>query len=309
MPSTKHNRIGNLDDLVATVKRLRRKPVLAVAAAEDDAVLKSISVAMREGIAEPALFGDAQKIKRLARSLRISLQGVKIVSEPDPTAATLAAVKMCRAGEAQILMKGLVSTAVVLKAVLDRENGLTTGRILSHAAVFYSPRIGRLMILTDAGVNINPDIGRKVEIIRNAIALAKCLGIARPKVAALAAVETIKPDMTATTDAAILTQMSLSGQFGDVIVAGPYALDLALSLNAAKHKNVRGPVAGKADILLAPDIEAGNILYKSLVYFAGLEIAPVVLGATAPIIVTSRSDSSASKLYAIALAAFMANDE
>lgn len=303
----RRKRIRSLEDILAAAKSFRRKQVLACAAAEDDAVLKGVGAAVSEGIVEPVLIGDTRKIRGLARSLRVSLAGMRLVHEPDPMAASLAAVKLCREGAAQALMKGMVQTSVILKAVLDRERGLSTGRILSHAAVFAPKGLGRLMILTDAGVNIAPDVARKIEILRNTVALAEGLGMAKPRVAVLAAVEQIKPEMTATTDAAIITQMAQNGQLDSAVVGGPYALDIAVSPHAAKCKHVPGVVPGRADILLAPDIEAGNILYKALVHFAEMEMATLVLGATVPVVVSSRSDSGPTKLYSIALAMVLAN--
>lgn len=304
MPGRK--RIKTLEDILKWTKDLRRKQRLAVAAAADDAVLKAVSDASREGVVTPVLIGDEKAIKRLARSLRVSLKGAEIVNTESMADAAALAVKMCRAGEADILMKGRVSTDVVFKAVLDRDNGVSTGGLISHVAVFHSPAMKRLMLLTDAAINISPDVGRKAEIISNAVIVAGKLGIGMPKVALLAAVEKINfKTMPATTDAAILVKMNESGQLAGAILGGPYALDLAVSDHSARAKGVKGPVVGRADILVAPDIEAGNILYKTLVYFAGLEIASVVIGARVPIIVTSRGDSDMTKHYSIALAALM----
>lgn len=297
--------IGDLNDILAAARRLCRPPVVAVASAADPEVLSGIADAVRLGVCKPILIGEAESIRRLADDGSLSLSGIEVLHADDGAAACERAVRCCREGRADMLMKGMVATATILKAVLNRETGLHAGRLLSHAALFRSPRFDRLMILTDAGVNIAPDVARKRDIILNSADMARQLGLVRPRVALLAAIETIKSDMPATTDAAILAQMGAAGQLGDCEVDGPFALDLAVSEASAASKRVARPVAGHADILVAPDIEAGNVLYKSLVYFAGLEMANLVLGARVPMIVTSRADSATTRLYSIALAALL----
>jgi len=194
-----------------------------------------------------------------------------------------------------------VSTADVLRAVLDKEIGLRTGRLLSHLSVFEAPRLGRLLIFSDGAMNIAPGLAEKAQITQNAIDVAHALEISEPRVAALAAVETVNPDMPATIDAACLAKMSERGQIKGGIVDGPLALDNAISSAAASHKGISSPVAGRADILIVPDIEAGNVFYKALVYLAGGCAASVVVGAKAPVVVTSRSDSHMAKVYSLAL--------
>ena len=203
-----------------------------------------------------------------------------------------------------------MNTDVVLRAILDRDNGLGRGGLLSNITVFESPTEKRLLFMSDPAVNISPDAARKADMLRNAIWVARRLGFSRPKVAVLAAIEKINPkDMPATADAAVMAKMGEAGQIGDADVAGPYALDIAVSAKAAKCKHIDGPVAGCADILLCPDINSANILYKSLVYFAGREIANAMIGVKTPLVMTSRSDSSLTKLYTMALSVVLAGDD
>lgn len=302
MPGTK--KIRTLDDIVRAAMALKQTPTVAVAMAEDRAVLSGLAEAMNSSICRPILIGDKASIQRTARSLQMSLRDIEIVHEPEPYAACAMAVTLCREGRAGLIMKGIVATATLLKAVLDREAGLYR-KLLSHAAVVYSPIHDRLFIAADAAVNIAPDVSRKLGILDNTLRLAKALGMDRPRVAMLAAVEKIKPEMSATTDAAIIAQMARNGQLGDCLVDGPFALDMAVSPESAKTKKGAGPVAGKADILIAPDIEAANILYKSMIFFAGMEAACCVLGAEVPMIVSSRSDSGPTKFYSISLASLL----
>jgi len=307
---TRAKLIRSLDDILDAAKRLATRRKVVLAPAEQDEGLRSLAEALRRGIVAPVLVGDRNRIVKLARSLRVPLGKMELVDEPDPLRAVQAAVGLCRRGEADILMKGAISTDQVLRAVLDRENGLASGKLLTHVTVFESPDRKRLMFMSDPAVNINPDAGRKIEIIQNAVAAARKLGIARPKIALLAATEKINPkDMPATADAAIITKMYETGQLTGADAAGPFGLDVAVSSFAAECKGISGPVAGKADILICPEINSANIFYKTLVYFAGREMAGVVLGAKAPMVVTSRSDSAATKLYTIALAAVLGGGE
>ncbi len=308
MPAVKN--IRSLKDILAVAKKLPGNKTLALIAADQEEGLKCVDDAFQNGIIKPLLVGDKAKITKLARSLKISLRGMDILDEPDPKAATLKVVAMCRSGEVDILMKGSVNTDVVLRAVLDREKGIGLGKLLSNVTAFDSPTHKRLMFLTDPAVNINPDASRKVEMIRNAIWVANRLGFKRPKIALLAAVEKINPkDMPCTADAAIIAKMAESGQINGAEIAGPYALDLALSKHAAECKNVTGPVAGCADVLVCPDIHSANILYKSLVYFSNVHVANAMVGVKAPIVMSSRSDSKLTKLYTMALSVMLAGEQ
>lgn len=303
-------KIHSLKDVLHLAKKLPGNKTLALIAADQEEGLKCVDDAHKNGIIKPLLLGDKQKITKLARSLKISLRGIEIIDEADPKEATLKAVALCRSGDADILMKGSVNTDVVLRAVLDREKGLGVGKLLSNVTAFDSPTHKRLMFLTDPAVNISPDASRKVEMLRNAIWVANRLGFERPKVAVLAAVEKINPkDMPCTADAAIIVKMAESGQLPGADVAGPYALDLALSKHAAECKHISGPVAGNADILLCPDIHSANILYKSLVYFSNVHVANAMVGVKSPIVMSSRSDSKLTKLYTMALSVMLAGEQ
>lgn len=291
-----------LEDLVSQAKNQQVKPVIAVAEAGDQEVMESVLRAYKEGIAHFILFGNGEVISDwLEKNTNNSTPGIEIVSTHTATAAT-DAVKAVHDGKADILMKGLVSTSVLLKAVLNKEFGLRTGKVLSHVAAFEISGYDRLIFVTDAAMNINPDLNQKSQILQNAIDFVQQTGVAQPKTAVLAAVETVNPAMQATLDAASLTVMNLRNQITGGIVEGPLALDNAISMEAAAHKGISGNVAGKADILLVPTIETGNILYKSLIYFARAKVGAVICGAKAPIVLTSRADSSESKYLSIALA-------
>jgi phosphate butyryltransferase len=313
MPRQK--KIRSLKDILVLAKHIAASKTagnntLVLAGADQEEGLKCVNDGRQRGLIRPLLIGDRQRITQLCRSLKIPLAGTQIIDEPDPKQAALKAVAACRSGEAHILMKGTVSTDVILRAILDRETGLGRGGLLSNISVFESPTQKRLMMMTDPAVNINPDVARKVDLLRNAIWVAHRLGFARPKVAVLAAIEKINAkDMPATTDAAVLEKMGEAGQIAGADVAGPYALDIAVSKEAAESKHITGPVAGCADILLCPDINSANILYKSLVYFAGREIANATIGVKTPLVMTSRSDSSLTKLYTMALSVVLAGGE
>ncbi|MEW5567583.1 phosphate butyryltransferase [Rossellomorea marisflavi] len=294
----------NLQSLVDLATR-KENATVAVAAAEDKEVLKAVSMAVEHGMAEFLLFGDREKIEQvMEESQRDLLESarIKIIHSPSVQNAAELAVHAVNKKEADVLMKGHVSTSVLLKAVLNKEWGLRTGNVLSHAAAFEVEGFEKLVFVTDAAMNISPDLGQKAQIIQNTVSVARSIGIDQPKVAPLAAVEVINPQMQATLDAAALTVMNQRGQIKDCLVDGPLALDNAVSSIAARQKGIVSEVAGEADILLVPTIEAGNVLYKSLMYFAGAKVAAVISGATAPIVLTSRSDLAESKLYSLALA-------
>lgn len=312
---SRQKKIRSLDDLLDLAKkiatsRMAGSNTLALAGADQEEGLKCIEHARRHGLIKPLLVGDKPRIQKRCRSLKISLKGLEIVHEPDPKLAASTAVALCRSGDANILMKGTVNTDVILRAILDRETGLGRGGLLSNISIFESPTQKRLLFMTDPAVNINPDVARKVDMLRNAISVAHRLGFARPKVAVLTAIEKINvKDMPATADAAVLAKMGEAGQIAGADIAGPYALDIAVSKKAAECKHITGPVAGCADILLCPDINSANILYKSLVYFAGREIANAMVGVKTPLVMTSRSDSLLTKLYTMALSVVLAGGE
>lgn len=281
------------------------KNCVAVAEAGDHEVLQAVAEAVRRKIANFLLFGNKEKIISLLEQFHPELlehEAIAIYDCADAKEAASEAVQAVSGRKANVLMKGNVQTAVILKAVLDKESGLRTGSILSHTAVFEVDGYDRPILVTDAAMNIAPTLEEKAAIVKNASNLALSLGIGCPKVAPVCAVETVNPKMQATLDAASLAAMNRRGQIGGCLIDGPLALDNAVSTIAAEHKGISGGVAGKADILLVPNIEAGNILYKSLVYFARAKVGAVICGAKAPIILTSRADSSESKLYSLAVA-------
>ena len=296
--------LKSFEDILGAVKDKAPKRVV-VAAAQDEAVLEAVQGAHEQKIAEFTLVGDIDRIKATAEKLQVSLDAVQMVHEPDDRKAAYRAVSLVSSGQADVLMKGLINTADLLRAVLDKEVGLRTGRILSHTAVYEVPGFDRLLMITDGGMNISPTLQQKADIIQNSVQLAKVLGIYPAKVAILAAVEVINPDMPATLEAAALAKMAERGQIKDAIVDGPLALDNAISSEAARHKGIKSPVAGVADILVTPDIEAGNMLGKALVYIARSKIAGLVLGAAKPVVVTSRADTYEAKLMSIALGALL----
>ena len=275
---------------------------VAVAAAQDDAVLQACREAFDRGLATFTLFGDRIKIESVAQKAGVCLDGMKIVNEPDDMRSAMQAVECVSAGNADIVMKGLINTGDLLRAVLDKNVGLRTGRVLSHLAVFELNGFDRLIGVTDGGMNIVPTLAQKADIIQNAAEVFHKLGVDPVKVAVLAAVETVNADMPGTIDAAALAKMTERGQIKGVVVDGPLALDNAVSEDAARHKGIISPVAGKADILLVPNLEVGNVLGKSLVYMAGGKIAGLIVGARRPVVVTSRAETPESKVISIALA-------
>jgi phosphate butyryltransferase len=293
-------------DEIIKVARERGPSTIAVAVAQDVGVLSAVSQAKAKGIAEAILVGDAQEIQRIALQQDISIDGLEIIDEPDKAGACGKAVELVSAGRADIVMKGIIDTSVILKAVLS-DQCLRGGNILSHIAVTEVKGYDRLFVFSDPGMNIAPDLSQKVQIIENAVGLARALDYDNPKVAVVCAVEKVNPKMPATLDAEELVKMNQQGRISGCVVGGPFALDNAVSVEAARHKGIDHPVAGNADILIMPDIEAGNILYKSLVYFAGAKCAGLVVGAKIPIVVTSRADNEEDKLNSIALAVLLAN--
>lgn len=296
----------SFQEVLEKVKNNEMKKI-AVAAAQDEPVLEAIRDAKACGLADAILVGDKEKIEAIADKIHFDLTGIEIVNEPDGTKAALKAVELVSSGKADMLMKGLLETSTILRAVLNKEVGLRTGKLMSHVAVFEVPGYDRLLFVTDAAFNMYPDLKAKIDILNNAVSVAKAVGIETPKVAPICAVEVVNPDMPATVDAAILTQMNNRGQIKGCIVDGPLATDNALSEEAAMHKKISGPVAGKADILLLPNIEAGNVMYKTLSYTTNSKNGGILVGTSAPVVLTSRADSPETKMHSIALAALVAN--
>lgn len=296
--------MATLNQIIENVPNVFNHNV-AVAAAADLAVLEAVSMAIDRKMAQFQLYDDESAMTTMMRKHfpqlldhpRVQLHHASNLEE-----AAEEAVKSVFENDSDILMKGHIATAVLLKAVLNPDYGLRTGSVMSHVAAFEVSGFDRLIFVTDAGMNIDPNLSQKVQIIQNAVQIAHSVGVELPVVTPLAGVEVINPNMQATLDAAALTAMNRRGQIRGCIVDGPFALDNAISINAAKHKGIAGDNAGKADILLVPTIESGNILYKSLVFFSNAKVGSIVAGAKAPIVLSSRADSAESKLYSLALA-------
>jgi phosphate butyryltransferase len=295
----------NFKDLEDRVRQNKPKKI-ALAVAEEESALKAVKKARDEKIAEPILVGSLEKTKAIASQIGLDLAGVRLVDAPEQSQAAAETVKLVSSGQADIVMKGLLHTDVLLKAILDKEIGLRTGKLLSHVFLMEISAYHKLLILSDCAMNIAPTLEEKKGILQNAIDVALCMGLEKPKVAILGAVEEVNPKMPATLDAAILSKMADRRQIKNAIVDGPLAFDNAISRRAAEEKGIQSPVAGDADILLLPHIEAGNILYKSMSYFSGAKAAGVIMGAKAPVVLTSRADTEESKFYSIVLATLVA---
>ena len=293
--------INSFAEIHAVAKRMDSVRI-AVAAAADIDVLTAVNDAKLAGIADAILVGDVPEIQKVCSQHGIDCGQFELENVPDPRLAARRAAALVKNGDAQVLMKGLVGTADFMRAVLDKAEGLGTGRLLSHVVVFAPAGYERLLLLTDAAINIAPDLAQKVQIVENALQVSRALGNKETKVAMLAAVETVTTSMKATEDAALIAKMAERGQIKGCRIDGPLALDNAVSMAAAHHKGIGGDVAGQADLLVVPNIEAGNVLYKSLVYFANTPLSGIVVGAAAPVVLTSRADSPANKLNSIALA-------
>lgn len=300
-PVTSVPALLDLARLMTSVRGPRR---VAVAAAGDAHVLAAVHEARLEGLIRPILFGDPVAIAGAAREVGLDLGKADVRPAASNDEAAELAVRAVSGGEADILMKGLLDTSVLLRAVLNKEWGLRAGKLLSHVLVYDVPGadFGRLFFMSDGAMNIEPDLKAKITIVENAVAVAHALGVAQPKVAMLAAVEVVNPDMSTAVDDAIISKMGDRGQIKGASIDGPLALDNAVSLEAARIKNISSPVAGRADVLIVDDIDVGNVFYKTLVYFARARVAGVIMGARAPIVLTSRADSEEAKFNSLALA-------
>lgn len=295
----------SFEELISKANQKTLKKV-SVSNAQDEPVLQAVKAAKEQNIATAILVGDEAKIREIAASIDMDLTDFEIINEPDTEAAALKAVELVHNGKADILLKGLLETKTFLKSVLNKEVGLRTGKMLSHVCVFEIEGINRLLFFTDVAFNTYPTLADKVNIINNAVEVAHACGIECPKVAPLCAVETVNPKMQPTVDADNLTKMYEGGDFKGCQIYGPLSMDLAIDPEAAVHKGVTNPVAGHADILLFPNIDAGNITYKILVRTAKVKIGNVLAGTSAPVVLTSRSDDFQTKLNSIALATVIA---
>src|SRR5664280_896677 len=276
---------------------------LILAAAQDQHSLGAVIKAWKDNIIEPILIGDKEGIQNICEENNYDISGVRIIHEPDMDKAVEMSVKMVSKKEADILMKGKVGTSTLLKCVLNKEWGLRTGNLLSHFALFEVDTYPKVIAVTDVAMNIAPNLQDKIAIINNSVSCLIRLGYKMPKVAVLGAVEMVNENMEATLHAALLSKMNQRDQIRNCIIDGPLAFDNAVSLESAQLKGIKSEVAGDTDLLLMPDIEVGNVLYKSLVFFAKAKVASIILGALVPIVLTSRSDSEQAKFDSILLAA------
>ncbi len=298
--------MNNFDSLLEKVKSCSTKK-LAVAVAQDDAVLEAVQAAKERDIADAILVGDKDKIREIAASINMDLSGFEIIDVKDTTEAAHTAVKLVHDGKADMYMKGLIDTKGFLKSVLDKEVGLRTGKPLSHVALFEIGGYEKMFFLSDVAFIPYPSLEDKVGIINNTVEVAHACGIECPKVAPIAAVEVVNPKMPVTVEAAELTKMNDEGKITGCIVDGPLSMDLAIDPEAAKHKGATGrKIVGDADVILFPDIHAGNITYKTLVHTAKVKNGCILTGTKAPVILTSRSDTFETKVNSIALAAVVA---
>jgi phosphate butyryltransferase len=296
--------LKSLSDIIDIAKKKETRR-LAVAAAADKHVLVAVKNAYKEGIIVPVLVGNKPEIERICKEIDFDLTGIEIHEENNPAVSAVKAVALIKEGKADILMKGLVSTAPLLRAILDKEKGLRKAATLSHFALVESPYYHKLVGITDAAMNIAPDFNEKINIINNAVEVYHRIGIKEPKVAIVGPLEVVNPKIESTTHAAMLSVMNKRNQIKGCILEGPFAMDNAVSKEAAEHKGIISEVAGDADILVAPDLNSGNILYKTLVFMGGSTSAAVIMGAKVPIVLTSRADTDKSKMFSIALAAAM----
>lgn len=275
--------------------------VVAIAAAHDEAVIQTIKDAYTQKLAKAILVGDSEKIHIIMDKLNFDFN-FEIIDEKDDKQAALIAAQLVGSGKADILMKGLINSSDFLKAVLDEKSGLRTDRYLSHLAAFEIPGISKLAFYTDGGMNLFPDLNVKKEITINGIKAMHSIGISNPYVAVLTANEVVNPKMPATVDAAALVELNVLGKLPKCTIEGPITMDVAISPDAAAHKGINSFISGLVDLFIVPNIEAGNMIGKSLIYYSGAKMAGVILGAKCPIVMTSRAENSEGKLNSIALA-------
>jgi phosphate butyryltransferase len=292
----------SLSDL-HVMARSNKKKKLVLAAAHDQNAIEAVINAFSKGIIDVILVGNKQKINEISYRINQDTTGFELINEPDNERAAEIAVRMVSENHADIVMKGHLGTSCLLKAVLNKEWGLRSGDLLSHLALFELPSYHKVLSLTDAAMNIAPDFKAKISILKNAINFLRSIGIEKPKVAMLSAVETINPDLKSSMEAAAIAKMAERGQIENCIVDGPFALDNAISKKSAEIKKIISPVAGDADLLIGDDIDASNAIYKSFIYFGQAKCAAVIVGAKAPIVLTSRADNDDIKLNSITLAA------
>lgn len=298
--------IKNFDELLSAVKN-NKIMKLAVAAAQDKDVLEAVNSAAKMKLVEPILVGDEEVIRNIMADINIADE-YRIIHEPDLIQSAKIAVSLVREGEADFLMKGILQTADIMRAVLDKETGLRTDSLISHVMVYQTAAYPKLLFLTDGGINVAPDLEQKIKILENAILVCKAMGLSKIYASVLAGAETVNAKIPATVDANALANMNAKWSEMNTVVEGPVALDLAISKEACKHKGYIGEGGGNADILLVPYYEVGNALGKSLTYFADSKSAGIIMGAKAPIVLVSRADTSETKLLSIALGSVIAKN-
>lgn len=298
--------VRTLEEILNSARQLE-PCTMAVAVAHDKEVMSAVYAAAGQGIVKPLLIGHKAEIMRIGQEYGLPVKEEEVIDEPDKEAACMKAAGLARDQRVDLLMKGLVDTSLVMRAVLNHEMNLKKSSLISHVAVMEVPGFDRLLYVTDSAMNIAPTLEQKAAILENAVEVAHALGNELPKAAVLCAVETVNPKMPCTAEARALALQYRNGGITDCIVDGPLALDNAVSVEAAEHKGIDSPVAGCADILLVPDIEAGNLLNKALEYFGHAKKAGVMMGAKIPVVLTSRATSSQSKLYSIALGVLIAS--
>ena len=295
--------ISRLDQIIDLVKAKPKKRLVA-AFANDEHTIEAVNHAVEMGIVEATLVGDESKIKEVCSQLKIDVAKFKIVCEKDEVKAATRACELINNGEGDVLMKGLLPTDKYMRAILDKEKGLTPpNAILTHVAVIENPNYAKLLVASDCAIILNPDLKQKQAILKYLIGVAKAIGVEKPKVALIAATEQMSPAMQACVDAAIISKMAARGQIKGAEVEGPLSLDVALDVEAAQIKGMTDGVAGNADCLLFPNIESGNVFYKCCTKFNKAEVGAILVGAKVPCVLSSRGDSAKTKLYSIAVAA------
>lgn len=297
--------IRSLEQLKKYAKDLPSS-VVSVVRADEVETLTAVKEAVEGGMVDCILVGPEEGIRKAAAEAGFDISGIRVVNAVDDRESAAKGVELVRNGEAQVLMKGLVATSTFLKAILDKEHGLRGEGVLSHVAAFDVPAYHKLLVITDAAMNIAPTLEQKKGILSNAVVVAKALGVEVPKCSYICAKEVPYEKMPCTMEAAEMQKMADAGEFGDILFDGPLALDLAVSPVAVKIKKIKSKVAGDADVVIMPDIEAANVLYKGLIFLANSELGAVIMGATNPVILTSRADSAESKLCSLVLSGIVA---
>lgn len=293
----------NFQELITKVQNSGSKKIAAVVAAQDEHTLQAVFKARKDNIAEPVLIGNKSKIKEILSNLKENLDDSSIIDVEDDASAAAKAVELVNSNKADFIMKGKIQTADLLRAVVNKEKGLRTGRVMSHFVINEIPNYHKLIVTTDGGMMMYPNVDEKKQIIENAVSTLIDMGYEKPKVAVLAAVEKVNPKMPESVDAGVLKEMNQKGEIKNCIVEGPISYDLTMSKESAEIKGYSSPVVGDADVLIVPNITAGNILGKALVYSAGGKMAGFIVGAKVPIVLTSRGSSAEEKYLSLVLSA------